>query len=166
MVRWLMNNNLERIWKETVLAYSRCYPDICQEGTHTSRIQMRNITAILTHSALLHLDQCVTFCAVYAYKEYVSRTLGRRTNRDLKYCSCRPQWPSARSKAWTVFARSNTGIVARIPLEAWMSVCVCVVLFVGRGLATCWSPVQGVYRMCIGPRNWKAAKTQQRVVEP
>jgi hypothetical protein len=41
------------------------------------------------------------------------------------------------------------GSWVRISLEAWMFVCVrlfcvCVVLCVGRGLATGWSPVQGV----------------------
>jgi hypothetical protein len=53
-----------------------------------------------------------------------------------------------RSKAWTVFARSNTGIVGSNPTRG-MDVCVrlfcvCVVLCVGSGLATGWSPVQGV----------------------
>jgi hypothetical protein len=43
-----------------------------------------------------------------------------------------------RSKALTVFSRSNTGSWVRAP-QAWMSVCffcVCVVLCVGRRLAT------------------------------
>jgi hypothetical protein len=51
----------------------------------------------------------------------------------------RSQWPAVRSK-WTVFARSN-------PTQV-MDICVrlfCVrVLCVGSGLATGWSPVQGV----------------------
>jgi hypothetical protein len=55
---------------------------------------------------------------------------------------------AAMSKAWTVFARSNTSIVASNPTRG-MNVCVrlfcvCVVLCVGSGLATGWSPVQGV----------------------
>jgi hypothetical protein len=53
-----------------------------------------------------------------------------------------------RSKAWTVFARSNAGIVGSNPTQG-MDVClplfyVCVVLCIGSGLATGWSPVQGV----------------------
>jgi hypothetical protein len=57
---------------------------------------------------------------------------------------------AARSKAWTVFAHSNTGIVGSNPVQL-MDVCVrlfCVyvVLCVGSGLATGWSPVQGVLR--------------------
>jgi hypothetical protein len=55
---------------------------------------------------------------------------------------------AARCKAWTVFARSNTEVVVPNPTRD-MDVCVrlffvCVVLCVGSGLATGWSPVQGV----------------------
>jgi hypothetical protein len=52
-----------------------------------------------------------------------------------------------RSKAWTVFVRSNTGIVDSNPTQD-MDICVrliCVcVLCAGSGLATGWYPVQGV----------------------
>jgi hypothetical protein len=56
----------------------------------------------------------------------------------------RPITVAARSKAWTVLARSNTGIVGSKPTQG-MDVCLhffCVC--VGSGLATGWSPVQGV----------------------
>jgi hypothetical protein len=55
----------------------------------------------------------------------------------------------ARSKAWTVFARSNAGLVGSNPTQG-MDVCVCfysvlcVVLGVGSGLAIGWSLVQGL----------------------
>jgi hypothetical protein len=49
----------------------------------------------------------------------------------------------ARSKAWTVFVRSNAGIVVRIALEAWMSLYVYSVFVLGNGLAAGWSLVQG-----------------------
>jgi hypothetical protein len=60
----------------------------------------------------------------------------------------KPSTVATRSKAWTVFARSNTGIVGTNPTRV-MDVCVClfcvcVVLCVGSGLAMGWSPVQGV----------------------
>jgi hypothetical protein len=73
-------------------------------------------------------------------------------------------------RAWTVFARSNAGIVASNPTQS-MDVCVplfcvCVVLCVGRGLSMGWSPVQGVlpavYRI---KKLKKAAKAQQMAVE-
>jgi hypothetical protein len=55
---------------------------------------------------------------------------------------------TARCKAWTVFARSNIGIVGSNPTRG-INVCarlfcVCVVLRAGSRLATGWSPVQGV----------------------
>jgi hypothetical protein len=62
-------------------------------------------------------------------------------------------WPvtvAARSKARTVFASSDAGILGSNPLKAWMSgvcmrlFCVCVVLCLGSSLATSWSLVQGV----------------------
>jgi hypothetical protein len=36
--------------------------------------------------------------------------------------------------------------------------CVCIVLCVGNGIATGWSPVQRVYLMCIDQGTEKAAK--------
>jgi hypothetical protein len=62
---------------------------------------------------------------------------------------------AAHCKTWTVFAHSDTGIVGSNPTRG-IDICmrlfyVCVILYVGSGLATGWSPVQGVlpnlYRM-------------------
>jgi hypothetical protein len=53
------------------------------------------------------------------------------------------------------------GSSVRIPLEAWLSLCVyscvCVVLYVGSGLATGWSPVQGVL-----PTVYRVKKVKKR----
>jgi hypothetical protein len=59
-----------------------------------------------------------------------------------------PVTVAARSKAWIVFVHSNTGIVGSNPSQV-MDVCVrlfyvCAVLCAGSGLATGWSPIQGV----------------------
>jgi hypothetical protein len=59
-----------------------------------------------------------------------------------------PVTVAARSKAWTVFARSNAGILDSNTTQ-WMDVCVflfcvCVVLCIRSGLATGWSPIQGI----------------------
>jgi hypothetical protein len=59
-----------------------------------------------------------------------------------------PSTVATRSKAWNAIARSNAGIVGSNPTQG-MDVClrlfyVYVVLCLGRGLATGWSPVQGV----------------------
>jgi hypothetical protein len=66
---------------------------------------------------------------------------------------------AARSKTWTVFARPYAGIAGTNPTQV-MDICVrlfyvCVVLCVGSGLATSWSPVQGVLPTVYGLRNWK-----------
>jgi hypothetical protein len=42
----------------------------------------------------------------------------------------------------------------RIPLNAWMSPCVCSVFVLGSGLATGWSPVQGVPPTKIKKLKW------------
>jgi hypothetical protein len=42
---------------------------------------------------------------------------------------------AARSKAWTIFASSNSGVVVSNPIIG-IDVCVCVALCAGSGLAT------------------------------
>jgi hypothetical protein len=66
---------------------------------------------------------------------------------------------AARPKAWTVFARSDAGIVGSNPTRA---IDVCVRLFcVGSGLATGWSPVQGVLPTVYRLRKWKSGQPPQ-----
>jgi hypothetical protein len=76
-----------------------------------------------------------------------------------------------RSKAWTVFARSNTGFVCSNP--AWgmdVSVrlfCIHAVLCVHVAvLRRADPPSKESYRLCKRSRNWEAAKVQQRAIEP
>jgi hypothetical protein len=49
-----------------------------------------------------------------------------------------------RSEAWTVFARSDAGIVGSNPTEVWMFLYVYAVFVLGSGLAIGWSLIQGV----------------------
>jgi hypothetical protein len=71
---------------------------------------------------------------------------------------------TARSKAWTVFTHSNTGIVGSNPTQG-MDVCVrlscvCVGLCVGSGLPKGWSPVQCVLSTVCRikePKKWATA---------
>jgi hypothetical protein len=63
----------------------------------------------------------------------------------------RSQWPitvAVQSKAWTVFARSNTVVVGSNPTRDMVVyvrlLCFFVVLYVGSGLAMGWFSVQGV----------------------
>jgi hypothetical protein len=86
-------------------------------------------------------------------------------------CVQMPITVAAPSKAWTVFTCSKAGIVGSNP--TWginVSVrlfCLCAALCASRGLATGWSPVQGIL-----PNVWKdqetekVAKAQQRAVKP
>jgi hypothetical protein len=76
----------------------------------------------------------------------------------------RSQWPRCLKYELSSLART-LGTWIRIPLKTWMSVCVCVVLCVGRSLATGWSPVQGVLPTVYGWRNWKKRPRSTSAVE-
>jgi hypothetical protein len=74
---------------------------------------------------------------------------------------------AAPSKAWTVFAHSNTGVMGSNPTRG-MGVCVglfcvCIVLCVGSGLTTGWSSVQGVQPTLYRLRNWKRDQGPQEL---
>jgi hypothetical protein len=79
----------------------------------------------------------------------------------LKLTKKMPITVAERSEAWTVFSRSNSGIVVSNPTQGMSRYlrlfCVCVVLCVGIGLAMGWSLDQGVrYWLCkklLG--NWR-----------
>jgi hypothetical protein len=69
-------------------------------------------------------------------------------------------WPitlAALSKAWTLFERwdcswnPNQGMDISVRLF-----CACLILCVGSGLATDWSPSKESYRLLIGLRNWRS----------
>jgi hypothetical protein len=69
--------------------------------------------------------------------------------------------------AWTVFARSNSGIVGSNPNQG-MNVfvqlfCVYVVLRVGSGLATGLSLVEGVLLTVYRLGNWKSGQGRERL---
>jgi hypothetical protein len=78
---------------------------------------------------------------------------------------------AARFKTWDIFARSKAGIVSSNPTQG-MDVCVrlfcvCADLWVGSGLATSWSPVQGVLLTVYSiTKLKKALSNQQKAVEP
>jgi hypothetical protein len=67
---------------------------------------------------------------------------------------------AARSKTWTVSARSNAGIVGWISLEAWTSVCVHSVFVLScvsvAALRRADPPSKESYRLCTVSRNWKS----------
>jgi hypothetical protein len=65
------------------------------------------------------------------------------------------------------FGADHMGSCVRIPLKAWMSVCVYSVFVlssVGSGLATGWSPDQRVLTTVLGLRNWSETKISRSKV--
>jgi hypothetical protein len=87
-----------------------------------------------------------------------------------RYISPRPITVAALSKAWTVFVRSNAGIVSSNPTQdigvCVRLFCVYVVLCVDGGLAKGWSPVQGVLPTVYRMKKLKKRPKPQRAVEP
>jgi hypothetical protein len=83
-------------------------------------------------------------------------------------------WPitvTARPKAWTVFERSNTGIVGSKPV--WKMdvcvrlLCVCAVLCVQVAtLRRADPPSKESYQLCKSSRYWKEAKVQPKAEQP
>jgi hypothetical protein len=73
---------------------------------------------------------------------------------------------AARSNAWTVFARSNTGILGSNP--TWgMDVCVRLFCVQVVALRRADPPSKGSYRLCKKIKKLrKRAKVQQRAVPP
>jgi hypothetical protein len=76
----------------------------------------------------------------------------------------------ARCEAWTVFARSNTGIVGSNPfqgMDMYVYSVFCVVLCIGSGLEMGWSLVQESYRLHNNDyETEEEARAQHGPVEP
>jgi hypothetical protein len=73
---------------------------------------------------------------------------------------------AARSKAWTVFAPSNAGIVGSNPTQS-MDVCVCVVLVWVAALRRADPTSKESYRLCKKDyETEEEARAQQWAVEP
>jgi hypothetical protein len=77
---------------------------------------------------------------------------------------------TARSKALTVFARWNSAVVGSNPTWGWMSVCVYSVFVLScvqvAALRRADPPSKESYCLCKDQETEKAAKDQQRAVEP
>jgi hypothetical protein len=104
-------------------------------------------------------------------KYFALRILHCHLNKTA-WCSCDiyvvaifpilPITVAVRSKAWTAFARTKAGIVGSDPTQG-MDVyvrlfCVCVVQYVGSGLAMGWSHVQSVLPTVCKIKNWKSGQ--------
>jgi hypothetical protein len=73
----------------------------------------------------------------------------------------RSQWPRGLRHELSSLSRT-LGSWVRIPLKAWMSVCIYSVFVLSCvhvvALATGWSPSKESYRLCIGSRSWKSGQ--------
>jgi hypothetical protein len=74
---------------------------------------------------------------------YNSFITNQFSQNNSTYFLVSPVTLAARSKAWNVFARSNTGTVGSNPTRG-MAVCVYSMIILGSGLAMGWFPLQGV----------------------
>jgi hypothetical protein len=135
----------------------------------------------IIHFTLLHVTICFGF-GYYTYKQicfempkglevlnwFAAISLKFDRYKSLFMLHLYSSWitEASRSKAWTVFSRSNTDVVGS-NLSLGMDVCVYVFLCVDGSVATGWSPSEVSYRLCIGSRNWrKATKAQHWAVRP
>jgi transposase InsO family protein len=124
-----------------------------------------------------YLDQKVSlFSRIYNHLNFktmweVQILTGNGEDRlgDLGSNECWSQWPRGLRHELPLLARTLRSWV-QIPLKAWMPVCVyfvCVVLCVGRGLATGWSLVQGVLPTVYRIKKLKKwPRSNKRTVEP
>jgi hypothetical protein len=77
-----------------------------------------------------------------------------------------PAIVTARSKAWTVFARSNTGIVCSNPTQTWMSVCVYSMFVLSCVQAAAWRRSDPLSTGCVWIKKLKKRPRSTRAVEP
>jgi hypothetical protein len=79
-----------------------------------------------------------------------------RWSKYFQHPVLKPLTVAERSKTWTTFAQTDTGVVGSNPIrgvDAYVH-SLFVALFVGSYLATSWSPVQGILStVCIGLGN-------------
>jgi hypothetical protein len=123
-------------------------------------------TFSLAHGQHISRDRAETF---EIRKRLLTLSRSSLTNKRLNDAvRATPTTVAARPKVWTLFAHLNTGIMGSNPTQG-MIVCLClfcdcVVLYVGSGLATGSSPVQGVLPSVKVQETEKAAKVQQSAV--
>jgi hypothetical protein len=131
-----------------LVCYSRNEKWETQASNSTVSLTNRNLSIkiCIKTGSVTELSQCLSLYQIQEAGLILSEDRKMENNGQ-----CRIIWPITVvtwSKAWTVSVRSNTGVVGSNPTQG-MDVCVClfcvcVVLCVGSGLATGWSPVQRV----------------------
>jgi hypothetical protein len=119
-----------------------------------------------TGLAAVHNSEDMSYCASKACTlNSYPLSLCVRDNIDLLQTLkfCRSQWPRGLRHEPSSPTRT-LGSWVPIPIESLMSACVfsvCVVLCVGSGLSSGWSPVQGVLLTVCRLRNLKSGQGPQ-----
>jgi hypothetical protein len=128
--------------------------DVISKSWHLERLHLRKRNARMSHNRckpLAAVNKVMKLRVLHAYKfeTFFSnwRTMCCSARRLLLHGQenndSRLQWPSSLRHRLSSPPR-RLGSWVSIPPEALMSVCVYALLCVGRGLATGWSPLQGV----------------------
>jgi hypothetical protein len=188
MKLWIWNGS---VWRHRL--FTPCCSNTNLSGFALLAVLLCNISAnLLISSSMKASPESLWMCwslhisLVLVWGSFLQKTsrvlrLNSRILLRVAVYTYRPITVAARSKAWTVFARSDAnrsqwprglrhelpssartlGSWVPIPLKAWMSVCVYSVFVwffcVGSGLTTGWSPVQGVL-----PTVYRIEKLQKR----
>jgi hypothetical protein len=151
------------IWKEAIMAWWGQYPNIYIKRLRkttinlsqynrsrpkcTSQMQVQRIH--YRFNQLAPLNKCRLSLLVH---QFLNSSILRR----------RSQWPRGLRREMSSPARI-LGSWVRIPFEAWMFVYVYSVFVLGSGLATGWSPVQGVLPTVYGIKKLKWQRNVSRI---
>jgi hypothetical protein len=154
-------------WRDNIVVRT-CLLSVCHADTSTRRRNVaavtfiRNLIGIVLRSAMTsrqrvtHLtwEKWCRGCGNVSYLLYVA--LDSRWISVHRW-TLRSQWPRGLRHEMSSPARNLLSWVG-IPLKAWMSICVYSVFVlscVGNGLATGWSPIQGVLPTAYRIKNLK-----------
>jgi hypothetical protein len=137
-----------------------------------SAINFRRLTKptlLCSLSCINELTAALTVTSTQSTHAYTEECL--KTNSSIIIRVNEPITVAARSKAYIFFSRSNSGIVDSSPTQGMdvslLLFCLYVVLCVGSGLATCWSPVHGVLPTVNRIKELKKSpKSKKKTVGP
>jgi hypothetical protein len=134
------------------------------EGPHSSGYPQLQLTSTAPEMAQGIIQVCV---ASNIFRAFNFSSMSSHNNFEYVFGI----WAYHSSRAWTVFARLNIGIVGSNPtwsMDVFVRLfCVYVILCVGSGLAMGWSSVQGILPTVYRIMKLKnRPRSNKRTVEP